>query len=155
MREDIQDRPGRACWHPRRERGLVQSGQEVLQPVAGVSVSAGQVSHAPSIPRCADGPARRACQPAPAGELEGPVQQLAERGVPHDGLPWIGPVEGARLEKEAKRLEGEIEKVDKKLGNTQFLERAPEEVVTELRERRAGYAAALEKVRSALEMLGG
>jgi valyl-tRNA synthetase len=73
-------------------------------------------------------------------------------------LPLAGTidiaVEKARLEKEAKRLEGEIEKVDKKLGNAQFLERAPEEVVAELRERRAGYAAALEKVRGALEMLG-
>jgi len=73
-------------------------------------------------------------------------------------LPLAGTidiaVEKARLDKEAKRLDGEIEKVDKKLGNAQFLERAPEEVVTELRERRAGYAAALEKGRSALEMLG-
>ena len=62
--------------------------------------------------------------------------------------------EKARLEKEAKRLDGEIEKIDKKLGNNQFLERAPAEVVAELRERRADYAAALEKVRGALEMLG-
>jgi valyl-tRNA synthetase len=72
-------------------------------------------------------------------------------------LPLAGTVdiavEKARLEKEAKRLEGEIEKLDKKLDNTQFLERAPEEVVAELRERRAGYIAALEKVRAALEML--
>jgi len=73
-------------------------------------------------------------------------------------LPLAGTidiaVEKARLEKEAKRLDGEIDKIDKKLGNTQFLERAPEEVVAELRERRAGYAAALEKMRGALEMLG-
>jgi valyl-tRNA synthetase len=72
-------------------------------------------------------------------------------------LPLAGTidiaVEKARLDKEAKRLDGEIEKVDKKLGNAQFLERAPEEVVAELRERRAGYAAGLEKVRAALEML--
>jgi valyl-tRNA synthetase len=63
-------------------------------------------------------------------------------------------VERARLEKEEKRLLGEIEKIDKKLGNSQFLERAPEEVVNELRDRRAGYAAALDKVRAALAMLG-
>jgi valyl-tRNA synthetase len=73
-------------------------------------------------------------------------------------LPLAGvidfAVERARLDKELKRLDGEIEKIDKKLGNTQFLERAPEEVVAELRERGAGYAAAADKVRSALEMLG-
>jgi valyl-tRNA synthetase len=73
--------------------------------------------------------------------------------LPLEGIIDIA-AEKARLGKEAKRLDGEIEKIDKKLVNTQFLERAPEEVVAELRERRAGYVAALEKVRAALEMLG-
>ncbi len=72
--------------------------------------------------------------------------------LPLEGIIDIA-AEKARLDKETKRLGGEIEKTDKKLGNTQFLERAPEEVVAELRERRADYAAALEKVGSALEML--
>jgi valyl-tRNA synthetase len=74
-------------------------------------------------------------------------------------LPLAGAidfaVERARLEKEIKRLAGEIDKIDKKLGNAQFLERAPEEVVAEQRDRRADYIATAEKVRSALEMLGG
>jgi valyl-tRNA synthetase len=73
-------------------------------------------------------------------------------------LPLAGTidiaVERARLEKEQKRIAGEIEKIDKKLGNEQFLTRAPEEVVTELRERRADYGVAAEKLRGALEMLG-
>ena len=73
-------------------------------------------------------------------------------------LPLAGAIdfaeERARLDKEWKRLAGEIEKIDRKLGNAQFLERAPEEVVTEQRERRADYAAAADKVRGALEMLG-
>ena len=72
--------------------------------------------------------------------------------LPLEGIIDI-TAEKARLQKEAKRLEGEIDRIDKKLGNAQFLERAPEEVVAEQRERRAEYAAALEKVRSALEML--
>ena len=73
-------------------------------------------------------------------------------------LPLAGAIdfaeERARLDKDWKRLAGEIEKIDRKLGNAQFLERAPEEVVTEQRERRADYAAAADKVRGALEMLG-
>jgi valyl-tRNA synthetase len=74
-------------------------------------------------------------------------------------LPLAGTidfaVERARLDKEIKRLAGEIDKIDKKLGNAQFLERAPEEVVAEQRDRRADYAATADKVRSAMEMLGG
>jgi valyl-tRNA synthetase len=73
-------------------------------------------------------------------------------------LPLTGTidiaVERARLEKEQKRIAGETEKIDKKLGNEQFLTRAPEEVVAELRERRADYVSAVNKVRNALEMLG-
>jgi valyl-tRNA synthetase len=72
-------------------------------------------------------------------------------------LPLAGTIdfaeERARLEKEEKRIIGEIDRIDKKLGNAQFIERAPEEVITEQREKRAEYVAALEKVRSALEML--
>jgi valyl-tRNA synthetase len=73
-------------------------------------------------------------------------------------LPLAGTIdigaEKARLEKEQKRIAGEIEKIDKKLDNDQFLTRAPEEVVAELRDRRADYAAGADKLRGALEMLG-
>ncbi|HTJ65778.1 MAG TPA: valine--tRNA ligase [Alphaproteobacteria bacterium] len=72
-------------------------------------------------------------------------------------LPLAGAidfaVESARLNKELKRLEGEIDRIDKKLGNEQFVARAPEEVIAEQREKRAEYAAAADKVRGALEML--
>jgi valyl-tRNA synthetase len=74
-------------------------------------------------------------------------------------LPLVGFVdfaaEEARLDKELKRLAGEIDKIDKKLGNAQFIERAPEEVVAEQRERRADYAASAEKIRNAVAMLRG
>ncbi len=74
-------------------------------------------------------------------------------------LPLAGfidvAVEAGRLDKELKRLAGEIDKIDKKLGNAQFLERAPEEVVAENRERRAELAAAADKVRGAIAMLKG
>ena len=44
--------------------------------------------------------------------------------------------EGARLQKEIKKLADEIAKIDAKLGNAAFVAAAPEEVVEEQRERR-------------------
>ena len=44
--------------------------------------------------------------------------------------------ESARLKKEIQRLGDEISKIDAKLGNANFVSRAPEEVVEEQRERR-------------------
>jgi len=63
--------------------------------------------------------------------------------------------ERARLAKEMAKCEADIARIDAKLGNPNFVARAPEEVVTEQRERRAEYDAALEKVRGASEMLEG
>jgi valyl-tRNA synthetase len=72
-------------------------------------------------------------------------------------LPLAGlidfAVERARLEKEGKRIDGEIDRIDKKLGNPQFLEKAPEEVIAELHDRRADYERARDKVRQSLAML--
>ena len=62
--------------------------------------------------------------------------------------------EKARLAKEIARLAGEIEKIDKKLGNADFIAKAKPEVVEEQRERRAELAAALAKLSEALERLG-
>src|SRR6202007_1920205 len=45
--------------------------------------------------------------------------------------------ESARLQKEIKKLTDEVGKIDAKLGNANFVSRAPEEVVGEQRERRA------------------
>jgi valyl-tRNA synthetase len=62
--------------------------------------------------------------------------------------------EAARLEKEIKKLEDEVRKIDAKLGNANFVARAPEEVVEEQRERhaqaeqtRARLSAALKRLR--------
>ena len=72
-------------------------------------------------------------------------------------LPLAGIIdldqERARLRKEIDRLTGEIAKVDKKLGNADFMAKAPEEVVEENRDRRADAAAAVEKLKGALAML--
>lgn len=54
--------------------------------------------------------------------------------------------ERARLQKEIARLEGEIAKTEAKLGNASFVERAPAGVVTQERERHAGFRSTLQKV---------
>ncbi|MFK7792787.1 MAG: valine--tRNA ligase [Devosiaceae bacterium] len=62
--------------------------------------------------------------------------------------------ERARLAKEIERLDGEIARIDKKLGNEKFTARAPEEVVAAERDKRAGYEAEKVQVQQSLERLG-
>ncbi|MBI1364965.1 MAG: valine--tRNA ligase [Alphaproteobacteria bacterium] len=93
------------------------------------------------------------------------VKEAAKGAVQivHDGqtfaLPLAGVIdiaaERARLEKEIAKAEIEIGRIDKKLSNKNFVEKAPEEVVEEQRERRAEYEAQREKIAAALERLKG
>jgi valyl-tRNA synthetase len=73
-------------------------------------------------------------------------------------LPLAGVIdieaETARLTKERGKLDGETAKIDAKLGNADFLARAPEEVVDEQRERRAEAEARRAKIDEALARLG-
>ncbi|HXI86052.1 MAG TPA: class I tRNA ligase family protein, partial [Parvularculaceae bacterium] len=79
----------------------------------------------------------------------------------HEGrtfaLPLAGVIdvaaERARLEKEIAKAASEIDRIDKKLSNKNFVEKAPEDVVTEQRDRRADYEAQRGKVAAALERL--
>jgi len=84
--------------------------------------------------------------------------QMIVRGVvaalPLEGVIDIG-AEKARLTKEIAKEEGEVKKVDGKLNNADFVRRAPEEVVEENRERRQEALARIEKMRAALDRLGG
>jgi len=59
----------------------------------------------------------------------------------------------ARLQKEIKKLADEVAKIDAKLGNANFVSRAPEEVVEEQRERRAQAEQTRVRLSSALERL--
>ncbi|MBV8850769.1 MAG: valine--tRNA ligase [Methylobacteriaceae bacterium] len=61
--------------------------------------------------------------------------------------------ERRRLQKEIAREEKDGAKLDAKLANPDFLERAPEEVVEENRERRAEARARVAKMQAALERL--
>ena len=74
--------------------------------------------------------------------------------LPLEGVVDL-PAESARLAKEIGKLEGEIGKMDAKLGNASFIEKAPEEVVDELRGRRADAAASATKLKHALEQIKG
>ena len=62
--------------------------------------------------------------------------------------------ESVRLEKEIKKLADEIAKIDAKLGNANFVARAPEEVVEEQRERRRQAEQTRQRLSAALKRLG-
>jgi valyl-tRNA synthetase len=72
-------------------------------------------------------------------------------------LPLAGHVdigrEQARLQKERDRVEAEIGKIEKKLGNDAFVAKAPPEVVEEQRERLAEATASRAKLAGALDRL--
>ncbi|MDR3527946.1 MAG: valine--tRNA ligase [Rhizomicrobium sp.] len=73
------------------------------------------------------------------------------------GLP-LGDVidfakERARLEKDLKKAEDEIARFDAKLGNEQFVSRAPEDVLQEQRDKRAEAIAMAARLKEALTRL--
>jgi valyl-tRNA synthetase len=63
--------------------------------------------------------------------------------------------ERARLKKEGEKLTAEIRKIEAKLGNKDFVDRAPPEVVEEQRERKAEAEATLVKLAAAEKSLAG
>ena len=73
-------------------------------------------------------------------------------------LPLEGVIdfaaERARLEKGLAAEQKEIFKIDAKLGNADFLRRAPEDVIEENQYRREQAVARLEKMTAALKLLG-
>ena len=83
--------------------------------------------------------------------------QILSRGT-NLALPLEGVIDFAaervRLEKGMAQEQKEVAKIDAKLGNADFLRRAPEEVVEENQERREQAVARLEKMAAALKLLG-
>jgi len=63
--------------------------------------------------------------------------------------------ERERLGKEIARLEVEIEKAHKQLGNENFVSRAKPEVVAQMRERLAGFVETVARMKAQREQLGG
>ena len=62
-------------------------------------------------------------------------------------------VERARLDKEIQKLAKEIEGIDRKLSNDQFLAKAPDHVVEQQHERKADASARRDKLEAALGRL--
>ncbi|MCW5691296.1 MAG: valine--tRNA ligase [Pseudolabrys sp.] len=90
-----------------------------------------------------------------------PPQGSAQLVVRGDlvALPLIGVIdiaaERARLAKEMKKAEDDIDRVEKKLGNPKFVERAEPEVVEEERAKREEALARKAKIAEAIERLKG
>ena len=74
-------------------------------------------------------------------------------------LPLRGVIdldaERARLQKEMAKADADIKRVDAKLGNTNFMANAPEEIVEQENERREEATGRREKILEALERLKG
>ena len=62
--------------------------------------------------------------------------------------------EKQRLDKEIKRLEGEIAKANAKLGNEAFVAKAPPQVIEQEKKRVADFGGALEKLKAQCQRLG-
>ena len=84
--------------------------------------------------------------------------QMIVRGVVA-ALPLEGVIDFAaertRLTKELGKQQGEAKKIEGKLGNADFVARAPDEVVEETRDRLADTLSQIEKRKAALERLAG
>jgi valyl-tRNA synthetase len=78
-----------------------------------------------------------------------------------DGFELFVPLEGLidlsaernRLEKEIQRVHQMLEGIEKKLGNPQFTERAPQDVVEKEREKQSSFKVNLEKLKANLAQL--
>ena len=92
--------------------------------------------------------------------LEGPAPKDSAQLVVAE-TAYVLPLEGvidvnqetARLTKQIEKLDGEVAKIDAKLGNENFTGRAPEHVIEEQRERRAAALETRDKVAAALKRL--
>jgi valyl-tRNA synthetase len=93
---------------------------------------------------------------SPQNEVPGESAQFVV-GDSTFALPLAGvidiAVEKARLEKEVAKLDGEVAQIDKKLGNEQFVSKAPEEVIEEQKLRREAAVQRRGKILDALTRL--
>jgi valyl-tRNA synthetase len=131
----------------------VPAGAKLRMLVVGANDTTRQrlETHRPAIARLARVDGVEAAASAPKASLQIVIGEATY------ALP-VGDVidlkaEGARLQKEIKKLSDEVGKIDAKLGNANFVSRAPEEVVEEQRERRVQAEQTRARLSSALERL--
>jgi valyl-tRNA synthetase len=117
----------------------------------GADVSARAVKWNETIRRLARLSEITVAQMAPTGAVQAIVRQTTI-ALPLGEFIDVA-AERARVQKEIAREEKEASKLEAKLANPDFLERAPEEVVEENRARRADALARAAKMRAALERL--
>ena len=86
-------------------------------------------------------------------EIEAAITTDAE--IAEAAVRLVGAAEQARLAKEMAKADADIARVDAKLGNPNFVSRAPEEVVEEEKEKRDEAQARKAKIAEALERLKG
>jgi valyl-tRNA synthetase len=95
--------------------------------------------------------AQPTAEPAPKGAIQAVLDEATVV------LPLAGVIdvdqEKARLSKEIDKHTADIAKIDQKLGNANFVSRAPAEVIEEQRDRRATAEAARQKLAEALARL--
>ncbi len=124
-----------------------------MMVIGGNDVTARRLkTHRPAIERLARIEGIEAAATAPKGALQ-IVLGEATYALPVTDVIDL-KAEGARLQKEIKKLADEVVKIDAKLGNAAFVAKAPEEVVEEQRERRLQAQQTGARLSTALERLG-
>jgi len=106
-------------------------------------------------------PIRRLARGSEVRPLSGEMPKGAAQAVVDEAtvvLPLAGTIdvdaERARLTRERDKAAGEAAKLAKKLENADFVQRAPEDVVAENRERLAGFRAEVARLEAALRWIG-
>ena len=89
--------------------------------------------------------------PAPKGSAQLVVGE-ATYVLPLEGVIDVGQ-EAARLARHLDKLDGEIAKIETKLGNEKFTSRAPAQVIEEQRQRRAAAIETRDKLAAAMKRL--
>ncbi len=89
---------------------------------------------------------------SPEAAMPSAVLRLGTVYMPVDGVIDVAEELG-RLTKQLDKLSGELKKFDGKLSNPQFVEKAPEEVIAQQRERRDEIASEAEKVSELIKAL--
>ncbi|MEP5423247.1 MAG: valine--tRNA ligase, partial [Roseibium sp.] len=131
----------------------IPAGAKVQLVVCGANdVSKGRIAtHDSAILRLARAENISFADAAPAGSAQIIVGE-ATVCLPLAGVIDLG-TERNRLEKDAGKLESEISKIEKKLTNPKFVEKAPDEVVAGEREKVSEASGKLEKIQIALSRL--
>jgi valyl-tRNA synthetase len=131
----------------------VPAGAKIPLLVVGAGVDTGTriETHLPSLLRLARLENVAYTSDVPRGSAQ-IVLNEATFVLPLEGVINIG-AERLRLDKEIAKIDDEVEKIDRKLGNQQFVSKAPPEVIEEQRSRRDEAMLRREKLAAALKRL--